>query len=106
MCDNDDEVYADDLSNVCDHISDSDGEESDSGSDIIVRRMTNLMRPVIGDDDEKNNSSDEEEWSRKDIIVEVPNCETKSGVQIQLDDLNIQSFFSRRRFNGTIGKRN
>ena len=60
MSKNDDEIYADNLSNVSAPES-SDSEDSDSGSEILVRKLKNLMKPVIDSDEEDSSSSDEEE---------------------------------------------
>ena len=60
MSKSDDEIYADNLSNVSETES-NDSEDSDSGSEIIVRKLKNLMKPVIYSDEEDSSSSDEEE---------------------------------------------
>ncbi|XP_046835607.1 piggyBac transposable element-derived protein 4-like [Vespa crabro] len=92
MSKSDDEIYADNLSNVSAPES-NDSEDSDSGSEIFVRKLKNLMKPVIDSDEEDSSTSDEEEmeWTRTNGTGNMQNCKEQAGVQISLDEWSIQS---------------
>ncbi|XP_047365372.1 uncharacterized protein LOC124955252 [Vespa velutina] len=91
MSKSDDEIYADNLSNVSAPES-NDSEDSDSGNEILIRKLKNLMRPVRDSDEEDSSTSDEEEmeWTRTKGTGNMQNCK-EQGVQISLDEWSIQS---------------
>ncbi|XP_054009204.1 uncharacterized protein LOC128892686 [Hylaeus anthracinus] len=92
MSKSDDEIYADNLSNISETES-NDSKDSDSGREIIIRKMKNLTKPVIDSDEVDSSSSDEDEieWSRTDDTGNMESCEEQAGVKISLDECSIQS---------------
>ncbi|CAK9796587.1 hypothetical protein ANTQUA_LOCUS800 [Anthophora quadrimaculata] len=91
MSKSDDEIYAGNLSNVSAATESNNSEDSDSGSEIFVSKLKNLMRPVIDSDEEDSSTSDEDEmeWTRTDGTGNMQNCKEQAGVQISLDEWTI-----------------
>lgn len=78
----DEEIYADPLSEE-DSCFDSESDyDSDSGSDIIVRRIKNKGRPIISESESDEEDSVESDWSEVDFTPDFHACLERFGLQV------------------------
>ncbi|XP_035228633.1 piggyBac transposable element-derived protein 4-like [Stegodyphus dumicola] len=75
----DEEIYADLLSEE-DNCFDSESD-SDSGSDIIVRRFKNKERPIISESESDEENSVANDWSEVDFKPNFHACLKRFGLQ-------------------------
>nr|XP_012153228.1 PREDICTED: piggyBac transposable element-derived protein 4-like [Megachile rotundata] len=74
------EIYADLLSED-DYCSDSESD-SDSGSDIIVRRFKNKGTPIISESESDEENSVANDWSEVDFKPDFHACLERCGLQV------------------------